>query len=163
MLDRFRRPGQAQGVRTVQQDAAADPQHGDGADGGQEREDARHALDQTAADGPAGLRGAFGHVKADVVQLHQQADRPIDRDCHGQADHDQHPRLGRQGRIRNVGQGDGHDLCGQDQVRAHGPGDCSLFQMSGVVADRLFFRLVTAEHLHHLFRPLETEIGAAAH
>src|SRR5690606_22441661 len=68
----------ADGIQSVNDDAAAHPQHGDGADSAQDFQDYGHARDQSLAELPAESAMAVAHQRdAHVVELHDDADNAI--------------------------------------------------------------------------------------
>ena len=164
MLDRHGRPVQPQRMGAVQQNAAADPQHGRGADHRQGAHHHRHAFDQTPPQGANATVGPLGQAQTDIVHLHDQADRAIDDDGHGDADHGKHGGLGQDRLRRHIGQGDGHDLGRQDQVGAHGARHRRLLQRRRIARDwRGILMPAMPYRLQQLFGSLETQIGPAAH
>ena len=72
-------------LQPVDDDPAADPQHRRGADARQSRSAASAPRGPGRVRRRASPRRALGHVQADVVELHDQADRAIDGDGDGDA------------------------------------------------------------------------------
>ncbi|MNV99303.1 hypothetical protein D3C71_1946480 [compost metagenome] len=71
----------------MHENAAPDPQHGGGADGGESLEEHGHAEHQSAAERPQERDGVFGKRDAGIVGLHDQANRSVD----GKRDEDADP------------------------------------------------------------------------
>src|SRR5690606_33399134 len=128
-LDDGRDRSQVELVQAVDDDAAADPQHGGRADTGQGAEDRRHGLDQAASEALGGAVAALGHVQTDVVHLHDEADDAIDADGDRQGHGGEGGGLHRQRQVGDLGQGDGHDLAREDEIRADGAADLLLLQV----------------------------------
>ena len=105
-------------------------------------------------------------MQADIVHLHDQCDRTVDRHGDQQSDHGQGRRLGRQRTFGQVGQGDGGDLGRKDQVGADGRPHHLLFLFFGRQGQfvRRDLAMVMARQLFpDLLGRLETEIGTAHH
>ena len=125
----MRHAGDPEIFQAVDDDAAADPQHRCGAHFGQQAQRHRHGLDQAAPDAAQHPRPMFGQVQADVVHLYDQRHHAIDAHRDHQAHQRQGGGLDRQRPVGDVGQGDGHDLAGQDQVGADRPADLLFFKL----------------------------------
>ncbi len=166
---------QAERFEAVQDDAAADPEHGGGADQAQETQEGRHGADDGAADRAAHRTAAIGECEADVVGLHDQRHHAIDQKRDDQADDGQDDRLGDERARGDTGKRDRHDLGREDEIGADGPLDplrlllgaeqgrrqMRLARLGGTV--RRCGLLVPAERLDDLLGPLEAEIETAQH
>ena len=152
-------------MQAVQDDPAANPQHGDGPDEGQRRQQVGHRIDEKLAERLRPLRGFLAQVQPDIVELHDQRHRAIDHQRHGDADNRQHARADDKILGRDFVQRDRHDLGRQDQVGADRPGNALLFECHRI--DDLVFDgeavLLPAELLHDLLRAFVGEVGAARH
>ena len=105
-------------------------------------------------------------MQTDVIHLHNQRHRAIDHRGNHDAHQRQRDRLQRHTVLRQFGQGDGHDLGRKDEVGLDRAGDLFLFQVGGVLGVEILFDLVVGmggQHVEHLFRALETQIGPAQH
>ncbi|MNV22845.1 hypothetical protein D3C71_1138370 [compost metagenome] len=148
-MDDMFRFGEAKSGKAVDQDAASDPEHGRGADSGQNREELRHAVHETVADGGHRLAETFAadgvarHPQADVVSLDDQADHAIDGGRDGYANDRDRNGLGRQGgeevvrvgrhghAVADIGERDRHDFGGQNEVGADCALDLAVFECLG--------------------------------
>ena len=160
---------EAEFVGADEKDVATDPEHRDDADGGQERHDLGHEVDEETAELLA--LAALDEAEADVVHLHDECHEAVDehRDedgYHGQNDRARDERL-----IGDRLQGDDHDLAGEDEVGAHGPAhDLVLVDLLGgnVLVLALHGTLVPVlaavlEGVDDLLRALETQVRTAEH
>jgi hypothetical protein len=130
-VDAVAEAGKAVLLQPVDDDAAAYPEHGGGADDGQELEQDRHAQHEAAAEGAATGRLAAGQRHAEVVGLHDQGHDPVD----GGGDADPHDGRTTAWVTSEVAgdarQGDRHDLGGEDEVGLDRAGDLLVLDLLG--------------------------------
>ena len=111
-LERVGGGGKTKGLGAVHNHRTTDPQHRRRADGRQEAQERRHPGHKAT---PHGTRGGkpriAGHVKADVVHLHDQGHAAIDHDGDEDADNGQRDRLDPEGAFGDGAKGNRHDLC----------------------------------------------------
>ena len=100
---------------------------------GQRLQQLRDHVDQAAADGSRAAPPPLGQVQADVVELHDQADRAIDPDGDDDADGGERDRAHPEAEVGQLRERDGHDLGRQDEVGADGARDLALLELLGRV------------------------------
>ena len=168
MVDRLIRPRpQMRHLQPMQHDRPADPEHGRRAHCGQHRHQFRHRHHQPAPKGPRGGGLAVGrHMQPNVVHLHDQGHRPIDRRRDEHPHHRERDALHPETGAFHGGQGNGHDLRRQDEIGLDRARHLFLFQMRGVFGVEILGHLgigMWEQKMKHLLRPLKAQIGPAQH
>ena len=159
---------EAEFIGADEDDMASDPQHGEGADDGEEREQLRHGLDEESSE--LLLSGGVlpRHMQTDVIHLHDERDDTVDTDGDRKADDGENDCTARQGLTGHLVEGDDHDLAAEDEVGGDGrPNDlllcrCTIGRLLGgwslllMVSD-------PPELLEDLLGALKAQVGAADH
>ncbi len=105
-------------------------------------------------------------MQADVVELHDQADRSVDGGGNDDSDRGECGGLHPDAVALQLGERDRHDLGGQDEVGADRAGDLQLFEFGRIVqrVDHLLFvMMVAGDRLDDLLGRFERQIGTADH
>ena len=85
------------------------------------------------ADRLGGGAAALRHVEADVVELHDQRDRAIDPEGHGERDQGERRGLFAAAEIAELVERDRHDFGREDEVGAHRALDLARLELGGGV------------------------------
>ena len=141
------------------QDMTADPQHRHGPDDPDAAEEGRRRRHDRAAQRADGAGAALsGQVRAGVVELDESRHQAVDGEGDEQGDEDQHDDAPHGGLPLDLGQGQQHDLGGQNEVRGDGlTDDLGLVDRAGL----LLGVSSAAEALQDLLPALEAQVGAA--
>jgi len=152
---------------TMNENAAADPQHGHRADQRQHLEKRRHAVHQHSSERLGNGSAPLRQIDAEIVGLDDQRHRAIDAARHQKRDGRQHERLDGQIGLDDAGKRDRHDFCREHHVGADGTVDLLVLQrlgidggLSGAAPGVLRMR---RQHAVHLLIALETQIQRAGH
>ena len=107
----------------MDQNAAADHEHGDGAHQGKQVHQTGRRHQQPLPHRPAhgAAIGLLQQVQTDVVELDDEPHQAIDPDGHQQGDARHHGDLQAQARPLHGAEGDDDDLRREDEIGANGP------------------------------------------
>ena len=155
----------------MEEDAAANEEHGNGANNSKQADDHGEGGDEEAAEavGESAFVGAVDDAESNVIETHQQGDDAVDADGGQHGDDADGDDLAGQRLAGDGAEGNDNDLDGEDEVGADGGRDFDFLfgedRFGGLGGDFSLFVVFAAmeEPLPYLLGTFEAQVESSKH